>query len=109
MLWFRPFFFGCGVGPLKRPGGLEPGSSWIYGRAGDVTASDEVQKPTWEAFGEACTHGTSQSPIDIVTASVQLGTDATANGGLQLKKKFPLPSGDDMKKWFPGLDRYVSA
>lgn len=23
----------------------------------------------------------------------------------ELKKKFPLPSGDDMKKWFPGLDR----
>ena len=64
------------VGPPDKP----DEQSWVYGVAGTTLPTDEDQKPTWGAFGEACDQGQSQSPIDICTSTVQ----PIANSSLRL-------------------------
>lgn len=57
-----------GASPCPR-GVLEPGRPpWIYGHASESEASDAVQKGSWSPNYPTCAAGSSQSPINIVTA-----------------------------------------
>ena len=82
--------------PTRR---LSPVLGWIYGDGGTTMPTDDVQKATWEAFGEACVKGRSQSPINICTKSVQ--RVAHSNSSLQLhlqdEKMLPMNSGHNFE------------
>ena len=78
------------VGPPPT-GGLAAGPDWMYGDSGTTMPTDETQKATWEAFGEACVNGRSQSPINICTQSVQPLTNDNSSLQLHLRNEAMLP------------------
>jgi len=61
--------------------------------------TDDVQKATWEAFGEACVKGRSQSPINICTKSAQRVSDDNSSLQLHLQdeKMLPMNSGHNFE------------
>ena len=79
--------------------GLSPVLGWIYGDGGTTMPTDDVQKATWEAFGEACVKGRSQSPINICTKSAQRVSDDNSSLQLHLQdeKMLPMNSGHNFE------------
>ena len=79
--------------------GLSPVLGWIYGDGGTTMPTDDVQKATWEAFGEACAKGRSQSPINICTKSAQRVANSSSSLQLHLQdeKMLPMNSGHNFE------------
>ena len=79
--------------------GLSPVVGWVYGDDGTTMPTDSVQKATWEAFGEACVKGRSQSPINICTKSAQLLAKGSPSLHIHLQdeKMLPMNSGHNFE------------
>ena len=91
MLHVAALILGCPtVGPPPTRG-LSPVVAWVYGDDGTTMPTDSVQKATWEAFGEACVKGRSQSPINICTKSTQRLAKGSPSLQIHLQDEEMLP------------------
>ena len=99
MLHVAALILGCPtVGPPPTRG-LSPVVGWVYGDDGTTMPTDSVQKATWEAFGEACVKGRSQSPINICTKSTQRLAKGSPSLHIHLQdeKMLPMNSGHNFE------------